>query len=300
MEKKTLAGKVALVTGSGRGFGRGIALSYAKAGANVVAVSLEQNELDDLVAHSRKSGGNITGIAVDLSKESEIRKLRDKVLSQFKGVDVIVNNAAVSFWKTLEESTAEEWDYTLNVNLRAYFLNVKAFLSSMKANGRGSVINITSTSAEMGFVAEIAYCPSKYAIEGLTQCMALELRPHNIAVNSLNVSSTKGRQLKPTGLTLEEARNLPKDLQDKYVDYDELADAFSEAWAFLALQDGHGVTGQRFRTSELDAMLKAEGWDAISSKYSGKLTRAVYQPIDFPKSVRYQTAGGGWKEISYI
>ncbi|MDA4130467.1 MAG: SDR family oxidoreductase [Thaumarchaeota archaeon] len=299
MDAKRLEGKVALVTGSGRGFGRGIALAYANEGATVIAASLEKNELDDLVDHSKKTGGNIVGIRVDLSNQNDILKLRDKILPQFKKLDVLVNNAAVSLWKTLEETTPEDWDYTLDVNLRAYFLNVKTFLPSMKENGRGSVINITSTSAEMGFVAEIAYCPSKYAIEGLTQCMALELRPYNIAVNSLNVSSTRGKQLKPTSLTLEQAKNLPPEMQAKYADYDDLAHAFADAWVFLALQDGHGVTGQRFRTAELDERLKVEGWDSIKSKNVGKLTQATYLQMDFPKSVQYQTAGGGWKEINY-
>jgi len=294
-----MEGKIVLVTGSGRGFGRGMALAFANEGAAVIAVSLEQSELDNLVAHSKKSGGKITGIPVDLSQDKEITRLRDEVLSRFSKVDVLVNNAAVSTWKTLEDTTVEEWDNTIDVNLRAYFLMVKAFLESMKNNGGGSIINITSTSAEMGFVAEIAYCPSKYGIEGLTQCMALELKPYNIAVNSLNVSSVKGTQLKPTGLTLDEAEKLPKELREKYSDYDELARAYTDAWVFLAKQDGNGVTAQRFRTSELNELLQSDGWGMVLSKFKGKMTRAVYQPVDFPKSVRYQTPGGGWKEIKY-
>jgi NAD(P)-dependent dehydrogenase (short-subunit alcohol dehydrogenase family) len=294
-----LQGKVALVTGSGRGFGRGVALAFAHEDAQVVAAALEQKELDDLSNHLTKRGENISTVAVDLSREKEILKMRDEVLSKYGRLDILVNNAAVSFWKTMEETSVDEWDYTLNVNLRAYFLNAKAFLESMKENKRGSIINITSTSAELGFVAEIAYCPSKYGIEGLTQCMALELRPYNIAANTLNVSSIKGKQLKPTGLTLDEASRLPSQTREVYSEYEDLASSFTEAWTFLALQDGSGVTGQRFRTLELTDWLKTKGWESIREAYRNKLTRAVYQPIDFPKSVRYQTAGGGWKEIQY-
>ena len=296
---RRLEGKVALVTGSGRGFGRGIALAYAYEGAHVVAVALEQKELDDLASYLSNKGEKITTLAVDLSNEEEIFRMRDTVLSKHGRLDVLVNNAAVSFWKTLEETTVREWDYTIDVNLRAYFLNAKVFLESMKKNHAGSIINITSSSAELGFVAEIAYCPSKYGIEGLTQCMALELRPYNIAANTLNVSSIQGKQLKPTGLTLDEAARLPKETKEVYSDYEDLAHSFTDAWTFLALQDGSGVTGQRFRTQALTDMLKTNGWDATTQSYRGKLTKAVYQPIDFPKSVRYQTPGGGWKEIQY-
>src|SRR2546430_11236381 len=150
-----------------------------------------------------------------------------------------------------------------------------------------------------GFPRRIAYCPSKYAIEGLTQCMALELRPYNIAANSLNVSSVEGKQLKPTGLTLEEAARLPESVKGRYVDYDDLANAYADAWAFLALQRGNGVTGQRFRTKDLAAMLRSEGQESVLKKFKGKLTKATYVPIEFPKVSRYQTPGGGFKEIAY-
>jgi NAD(P)-dependent dehydrogenase (short-subunit alcohol dehydrogenase family) len=169
----------------------------------------------------------------------------------------------------------------------------------MKKQGHGSIINVTSRSAEEGFVGEIAYCPSKFGIEGLTQCMALELRQYNIAVNSLNVGAPPGKQLKPTSLTLEEARKLPDELKQQYADDDSMVEAFSEAWTFLALQEGRQITGQRLLVRELAAFLKKEGWDAAVSKWRGKLTRAVYTPYDFPKLVRYQTPEGGWKELRF-
>lgn len=287
------------MTGSGRGFGRGIALAYAYEGAQVVAAALEAEELDDLSRYLAAKGEKVTTVPVDLSREKEILRMRDEVLAKHGRLDILVNNAAVSYWKTLEDTTVEEWDVTMNVNLRAYFLNVKAFLESMKAHHGGSIINITSTSAEQGFVGEIAYCPSKYGIEGLTQCMALELRPFNIAVNSLNVSSIEGKQLKPTGLTLEEASKLPDSLKGKYSDYDDLAHGFADAWVFLALQDGSGVTAQRFRTKDLAEKLKTVGWDDVAKTRHDKLTKAVYEPFDFPESVKYQIPGGGWKEIRY-
>jgi len=294
-----LSGKVALVTGSGRGFGRPIAIAYAREGAKVVAAALESSELDELAYVIRSRGGEITTIPVDLSKEAEIDRMKKKILDTYGRLDVLVNNAAVSLWKTMEQMTVEDWDLTLAVNLRAFFLNVKVFLDTMKKQGRGSIINITSRSAEEGFVGEVAYCPSKYAIEGLTQCMALELKQYNIAVNTLNVGAPPGKQLKPTSLTLEEARRLPDEIKQRYADDDSMVEAFSDAWTFLALLDGHQITGQRLGVRELAEFLKKEGWESAVSKWRGKLTRAVYTAYDFPKSVRYQTPEGGWKELNF-
>jgi len=287
---------VVVVTGSGRGFGRGIALAMGNAGAKVVAVALEADELATLSEEMRDRGQDVLAIPTDLSNPEEIEHMKKETLDTFGRVDVVYNNAAVSLWKTIEEMEIADWDLTLNVNLRAYFLVAKSFLNSMKEHHGGSIVNISSTSAELGFIAEIAYCPSKFAIEGLTQCMALELRPHNIAVNSLNVSSLEGKELKPTGLKEEEAAKLPETVRNRYSDYDELARAYGDAWTFLALQRGDGVTGQRFRTKDLANALATEGPEALVAKFKGKLTKATYQPIDFPKVVRYQTPAGGIKE----
>lgn len=294
-----LDGKVVLVTGSGRGFGRSMAMAYAREGAKVIAVARSVNELKSLESAVRSRGEEIMAIPVDLSKENEIQNLRDKVLSSYGRFDVLVNNAAVSYWKTIEDMTLQDWDFTMAVNIRSYFLATKAFLPTMKEQQSGSIINISSKSAEQGFVAEIAYCPSKFAMEGLTQCLALELNQYNIAVNSLNVGAPPGKVLKPTNLTLDEAEKLPREIKQKYADDESMVEAFTDAWTFLAVQDGSGVTGQRFSTRELAAFLEQNGWEKAVAKWRGKLTMAVYTPYDLPKVVRYQTPDGGWKELKF-
>jgi 3-oxoacyl-[acyl-carrier protein] reductase len=294
-----LKGKVALVTGAGRGFGRAMAIAFAREGAKVVVVARTQSELEDVAKVIRSRGGDVLAVPADLSREDDIYNLKDKVLNIYRRLDVLVNNAAVSPWKTIEEMTVNDWDLTIAVNLRAPFILTKVFLETMKSQRRGSIINIASLSSEKGFVAEIAYCPSKFGLEGLTQCLALELKPYGIAVNSLNVSSPPGKMLKPTGLTLAELEKMPKETREQYADDDMLVEAFTDAWVFLALQDASGVTGQRFRTMELAEYLKQNGWEAAVAKWRGKLTKAVYVSYDFPKSVRYQTPGGGWKELTF-
>ena len=296
---KTLKGKVILVTGSGRGFGRSMAYAYADRGANVAAIALEEDELADMSKVIQDKGGNIFTVSANLSDEKQIISARDCILSEFGHVDAIVNNAAVCPWKRFVETTTEDWDLIFSVNLRAPFLLSKAFFENFKKIGRGSIINITSRSAEIGFLAEVAFSPTKWGLEGLTQCLAMELQPYNIAVNTLGVGTPPGQRLKPTGMTLEEARKMPLEIRKRYADDQSMTESFSEAWAFLALQDAQGVTGQRIGSRELADFLKIHGWDAALANWSRKLTKAVYVSYDFPESELYQTPEGGHKEFIF-
>jgi len=291
--------KVALVTGSGRGFGRSVAAAYAMEGARVVSVARTESELERTADIIRSKGGEVLTIPADLSEPREILRVSDEVMETYGRLDVLFNNAATNPWKVVEDMTVEDWDKVMAVNLRAPFLLTKAFIGVMRAQGCGSIVNVSSASAVMGFVAEAAYCPSKYALEGLTQCLALELRPYNIAVNSLNVGAPPGKSLKPTDLTEEETRNVPDEVRERYADVDSMVETFTDAWTFVALQDGSGVTGQRLHTRLLAEELEKYGWEATSKKYVGRLTKVVYEPYEFPESVRYQTRDGGWKELKF-
>jgi NAD(P)-dependent dehydrogenase (short-subunit alcohol dehydrogenase family) len=294
-----LDGKIVLVTGSGRGFGRSMAVAYGQEGAIVVSVARTIAELEQTEELISSKGGEVLTLQVDLSSEVEILKLKKIILGEYSGIDILVNNAALSPWKTIEDTTLEEWDKTVAVNMRAPFLLCKAFMNSMQSRGGGSIINVSSKSAEMGFVGESAYCPSKYGLEGLTQCLALELKPRNIAVNSLNVSAPNGMSLKPTGLTLEELKTVTQEVVDRYADVESMVRVFGDAWVFLALQDGDGVTGQRFITSKLSKELNENGWASVVENYSNKLSCVLYEPYKFPDKVRYQTPNGGWKELIF-
>ena len=296
---RRLEGKVALVTGSGRGFGRPVAVAYALEGARVVSVARTSSELSSTEEMIRSKGGEVMTIQADLAEPDEVLKMQGLVLDEYGRMDVIFNNAATSPWKTFDETTVDDWDRTLAVNLRAPFLLTKVFLEAMRGQGGGSIINVTSGAAVKGFVAEVAYCPSKYGLEGLTQCLALELKPYNIAVNTLGVAAPPGKGLKPTELTQEEVDRIPAEVRARYADDESMVEAFRDAWTFMALQDGGGVTGQRVSTRQLAEELERDGWDTVRERMKGKLTKAVYEPYDFPKSVRYQTREGGWRELSF-
>ena len=284
-----LEGKVVLVTGAGRGFGKYMSLAYAKEGANVIAASRTIGELTTLKESIEAKGGNCVIFPTDLLKLDDMTRLRDFIATQFGRLDTLVNCAADNLWKVFEDTSIEEWDKSISINLRAPFILSKLFLPMMKDQGRGSIINISSGSATRGFVAEVAYCPSKYGLEGLTQCLAMEFHQHNIAVNSLSPSAPDGKKLKPSRLTSSEESELPDETRSKYADDDSIVEAFSEAWSFLALQDAHGVTGQRFGTKQLADYLTANGWEAAVANWERKLTKAVYVPYDLPEKVYYDT-----------
>jgi NAD(P)-dependent dehydrogenase (short-subunit alcohol dehydrogenase family) len=292
-----LDGKVILVTGSGRGFGRAMAIAYASEGASIISTARSRDELREAERAMIEAGGKVSTIPTDLSNHEGIYDLTEQVIDRYGGIDILVNNAATSSWLIIEEMTIENWDRTMGVNLRAPFALSKLLYPSIKERGGGSIINITSRSAEMGFVAEIAYCPSKFGLERLTQCLALELKPHNIAVNSLNAASPPGKKLKPTELTIEEAGNMPENIRERYTGDWELVNHFRDAWVFLALQDASGITGMRLDTGELSRVLREEGAEGAYTRWKGKRMEAVYKPVDWPKKVKYQTKEGGWEEL---
>ena len=284
-----LEGKVVLVTGAGRGFGKYLSLAYAKEGANLVAASRTIGELTKLKESIESKSGSCVIIPTDLLKMDDMIRLRDFVAKEFGRLDTLVNCAADNLWKVFDDTTIEEWDRSISINLRAPFVLSKLFLPTMREKGGGSIINISSGSATRGFVAEIGYCPSKYGLEGLTQCLAMEFHQHNIAVNSLSPSAPEGMILKPSRLTPRDEGRIPEELRAKFADDDSIVEAFSEAWSFLALQDAHGVTGQRFGTRQLADYLEVNGWEAAVENWKNKLTKAVYVPYDLPERVYHDT-----------
>jgi NAD(P)-dependent dehydrogenase (short-subunit alcohol dehydrogenase family) len=293
---KQLDDRVILVTGAGRGFGRAMAYTYALEGAKVIGLSRTVSELKSLKKAVEAKGGEVLIIPTDLTDIDAINHMTETVLDTYGRLDTLVNAAASFPLTTFEETSLQSWEHTFAVNLTAPFLLSKAFLEPMKEQGRGSIINVTSRSAEIGFIAEIGYSPSKHGIEGLTQCLALELHHHNIAVNTLGVGAPPGLRLKPGEMTLEEAAKMPEDVRKHYADDESMAEAFSEAWSFVALLDAQSVTGQRFSTRHLADYLKTNGWGAALANWTRKLTKAVYVSYDFPESVQYQTPDGGFAE----
>ena len=181
---ETLQGRVALVTGAGRGVGKGIALALARAGCRVAVNDKTEPDLaGQTVAEISALGVEAVAVAADVSVSAEVNRMIGRVVSRFGTIDVLVNNAGVQTWKPFLEVTEDEWDVVIATNLKGCFLCTQAAARHMKDHGGGSVVNIGSGSNKVPFPQLVAYTASKGGIEMLTRVAAVELGPHGIRVN---------------------------------------------------------------------------------------------------------------------
>lgn len=185
MQEREFEGKVALVTGAGSGIGKAAASLFAQTGAQVVALGHTQEELDQTVAEINSQGGQAIGIVADISQADQMEQAIAEVENQFGRLDIVFANAGINgVWAPVEELTPEEWDRTININLRGTFLTVKYAIPLLKRQG-GSVIITSSVNGTRIFsnTGATAYSCSKAAQVAFTQMVALELAKHRIRVN---------------------------------------------------------------------------------------------------------------------
>lgn len=181
-----LRDKAAIVTGASRGIGKGIAISLAREGANVVVVALKSREkLNDVAREIQTLGCKSLPILADVSDREEVNRMVEETLEKFGKIDILVNNAGIIKISHVVEMIEEEWDEILNVNLKSVFLCSKAVVPHMIKQKSGKIINISSTGGKSGFPGIAHYCASKFGIIGFTQSLAKELGVHNITVNAL-------------------------------------------------------------------------------------------------------------------
>jgi meso-butanediol dehydrogenase/(S,S)-butanediol dehydrogenase/diacetyl reductase len=198
-----LKGKVALVTGAGRdqGIGAAICRRFAAEGCRVVVTDVPStsasaaaspaeatsDDVDGVVARITAAGGTALGLACDVLSEDEISAAVAATVDAYGGLDILVNNAGIGFLMSpLTETSADDWDKVLGVNLRGAFLATKHAARQMIAQGRGGrVVNIASQASKSGFPFAAAYCSSKHGMVGLTRVSAIELGQHAITVNAV-------------------------------------------------------------------------------------------------------------------
>ncbi len=186
-----LVGKVAIVTGAGRGIGRAIAQRFAAEGASVVVAARTTQEGDETVRRIREAGGEARFIPTDVSQGEQVRHLVAETVRVYGRLDALVNNAGIGGpGKPLEEASEEEWDRVIATNLKGCYLGMHYAIPHLRAAGGGTIVNISSVLAEQTLPGCTAYTASKAAIIGLTRATALEVGRDGIRVNCIQPGST--------------------------------------------------------------------------------------------------------------
>lgn len=178
--------KVVIVTGSGQGIGRCIALTYASEGAKVVVADKNSDAGSETERQIVASGGIAFFKQTDVSHPGDIEELIAKTREMFGTIDILINNAGISAWRSPYDITVEEWDEIINTNLRGAFLLSREAARIMRKNGGGSIVNIASTRAIMSEPASEAYAASKGGIVSLTHSLAASFSPDHIRVNCIS------------------------------------------------------------------------------------------------------------------
>ena len=231
-----LANQVAIVTGAGRNIGEETAKLFAAEGAAVAVVDLDASRGARVAAAINAAGGKAKAFVCDVAKEEDIVRCVAEVREAFGGIDILVNNAAVSDNKTLFDITTEEWNRVLAITLTAPFLFAKHVANVMIADGRaGKIVNVSSTSGHYGRSNAIAYSAAKGGVVNLTRSLAIQLAPHKIRVNAVapnKIGSPVGKEeFDPTRsvLNLVGRAGAPQDL--------------ARAALFLASDDSEFIVG---------------------------------------------------------
>lgn len=208
MAEHSLAGKIALVTGAGRGIGAAIARRLAELGAATVVCGRTQSHIDDASAQITAAGGRAEPIPCDVSNWGSVSALATKVQQAFGKLDILVNNAGIgAFASPLHQLPVEKWDAILNTNLRGVFYMIRAFVPLLIAAGGGHIINISSIAGKNALPNGAAYAASKWGLNGLSYSVAEELRSQRIRVSVVCPGSTH------TGLSPHEGKSTEKMLQ---------------------------------------------------------------------------------------
>lgn len=183
-----LKNKVAIITGGRRGMGRTHALTLAKAGAKVVISDISLEGCQKVVQEVKKQGGEAIAVECDVTKKEQVDIMVKKTIEVFGKIDILVNNAGILQFKPFLELTEQDWDKTLSVNLKGYFLCAQACAKEMVKQKSGAIINITSIAMGgmgVGFPNIVHYSASKGGIVAMTEALALELASFNIRVNAI-------------------------------------------------------------------------------------------------------------------
>lgn len=181
-----LAGKIAIITGAGRGIGRAIAVTFAREGCAVAVADVNEEFARETVTAIEETGGICIAVTGDVSKQGDILKMRETVEGKLGGIDILVNNAGVFTSTAADACTEAEWDWIMNINLRGQFFLSQAVLEPMKRRGGGAIVNMSSMAGKIGgIVGSVPYSVSKAGVVCLTKALARHWGKYAIRVNAI-------------------------------------------------------------------------------------------------------------------
>jgi len=235
-----LKNRVSLITGSGRGIGRAMALAFAAEGATVFVNDIDARESSGTCELIKKEGGSCVAVTADVGNLDEVKEMFDYVLKTSGRIDILVNNAAILRDKTLHNmETSQHWDDVIRINLTGVFYCCREAITNMRSNNYGRIINMASVIGICGNFGQTAYSASKAGVIGFTKSLAHEGASRNITVNAIAPGFIETEMLKdiPDGVKEKIIARIPAGRLGSTSDIASLA-------LFLASGDASYITGQ--------------------------------------------------------
>ena len=180
-----LSGKVALVTGGGRGLGAAICETLAEAGAVAIVADIRTDLAQKVTQDLCDRGMEATALSLDITNDSQVEATIQKIVDQYGKIDFLINNAGADVTLSVEELSIADWDKVMNVNLRAPFILSKLIFPIMKQQGGGHIVNISSTASKRAWANASVYHASKWGLMGLSHALHVEGRPHGVKVTAV-------------------------------------------------------------------------------------------------------------------
>jgi NAD(P)-dependent dehydrogenase (short-subunit alcohol dehydrogenase family) len=262
---ESFEGRVAVVTGGGSGIGRALSESFARERARVVVADIDRAAAEDTAAAIRAAGGAAVAVATDVADLASVTALADRAFDEFGGVHVLCNNAGVALWGGLESATHRDWQWAIGVNLWGVIHGIEAFVPRMIAGRQGG--HVVNTASMAGLIASQGlgvYNTTKYAVVGLSETLAKDLRPYGIGVSVLCPMgvSTRIRQSE---------RNRPMELRNAAAPRDDAVDLIGRTLAPDAVAE---MTLAAIRAGQLYVITHEEGLEPLRKRF-GRMERAI-------------------------
>jgi NAD(P)-dependent dehydrogenase (short-subunit alcohol dehydrogenase family) len=254
-DSDSFSGQVVLITGAAQGLGLATASSYARRGAKLTLVDLNQDSLNAAAAELQKGGSECIAIAADIATAGAAHRIVQQATQHFGRLDILINNAAVSSVEALLDVTEREWDKVFSVNVKALFFLLQAAARSMKDTGGGRIVNVSSPATRMTLTNYTSYATSKAAVDYITRTAAAALGVYGITVNAV----APGRMDTPMQRITEEANaaaaglDLRAYMESRTVDIPlrrrTTPEEVAEGIVWLTTQTARYVTGNRLNIS---------------------------------------------------